>query len=91
MTDVPRGEWRKSAGRHLIGDEYWLGRIKVGSAFYALRPRGEPTRYQAAVDLPGIKIREEAALAPTVDEAKAVVERVVATWFARLNQTREPA
>jgi hypothetical protein len=84
--DAPQGVWRKDEARHSQGELYWLGRICVGSTGYALQSRGAPTRYRAEVRLPGIKINEAAALQPTIEESKAVVERVVRTWFARVSE-----
>ena len=83
--DAPKGAWKADTARHSTGDLYWLGPICVGSASYALQSRGEPTRYRAEVRLPGIKVAEGAALRPTMDEARSVVENVVRSWFARVS------
>lgn len=83
--DAPKGEWRKSTARHNLGEDYWLGSVRVGSAFYALTSRGEPPAYRASVDLPGIKVAEAAALKPTMEGAKAVTENVVRAWFTRVS------
>ncbi len=85
----PKGRWKPDEARHSTGNLYWLGPICVGSAGYALQSRGDPTRYRAEVRLPGIKVAESAALKPTMEEAQAVVESVVRTWFARVAQTQE--
>lgn len=85
---APQGDWRKSTSQYGYGEDYWIGRIKVGSAFYdGSVPRGSEKRYAASVLLPGIAIKREAHHHETDTEAKAVVERVVRSWFQRLTET----
>lgn len=83
-----KGEWIQQTGQHMSGEGYRIGKVFVGSAYYsALTSRDDPLRYRCRIDLPGMKQPQEAYT--TIDEAKARLERAVATWFRWVEE--EPA
>lgn len=87
MDKVHSG-WRKGVGRYVSGEDYCLGRVRVGGVFYnGGRSRGDPRAYRASVDLPGVRLTEGATHHEKEEDAKAVVERVVATWLGWLQES----
>lgn len=77
---TPVFKWEKQTGRHQLGEWLSVGKIVVGSAFYSgTKSRDDPRKYAVSITLPGIKNPEQHY--ETLDEAKARLERAVATWF----------
>ncbi|MFU0504164.1 hypothetical protein [Pseudaminobacter sp. NGMCC 1.201702] len=73
-------KWEKQTGQYQNGENYRVGRVIVGAAFYSgLVPRGDPKKYGCTCLLPGIKQAPEHY--ETIDEAKARLERLVSAWF----------
>lgn len=73
-------KWKRNEAQYAMGHLCMAGKIKVGSVFQPSVSKGTVPPWRAAIDLPGIRLKAEAKDFATVDEAKACVERVVATW-----------
>lgn len=79
------GKWEVQTGKYQSGENYRIGKIVVGSAFYSGNTsKGDPLKYAVSIKLPGIKNPEERY--PTMDEAKTRLERAVSVWFSWLDQ-----
>ncbi len=82
---LPKGRWVPQTHQYCSGEDYVIGKIKVGSAFYnSTGSRAEPSKYSAAILLPGIK--QPAERYATLGQAKARLERAVAAWFGWLEE-----
>jgi len=79
------GKWEKQTGNYQWGENYRIGTVIVGRAQHISGSRGEPTKFGAYYDLPGIK--SPADRFATIEEAKARVERGVSTWFKWLESS----
>lgn len=80
--------WERSTSKYGGGGEdAFLGRIKVGGAFYdGLTSRDDPKRYGCECLLPGIKqARERYA---SIDEAKSRLERQIRNWLSWIGADR---
>ncbi|MBD9542925.1 hypothetical protein IB276_26110 [Ensifer sp. ENS04] len=78
------GQWERQTHQYSCGENYRIGKVIVGSAFYKSGPRDEPAKYALCINLPGIKSPEQ--LYTNIEDAKARLERVVATWFRWINE-----
>lgn len=74
-------EWKETRAKYGSGEELWIGKIKVGSWFNPVGSKGDPMRYRAVIDLPGITMKPETVDHPDREAAKTRVERAVDTWF----------
>lgn len=81
-----QGKWVRNTGRYASGEFYKIGKIKVGSWFNPTVSKGQPQIYRAVCDLPGITLKEGTTDFATAEEAKARLERAVATWFRWLDE-----
>lgn len=75
-----QGVWERQTGPYQNGENYRLGKVIVGSAFYASGSRDESAKFKCECLLPGIK--QSDIRYTTIDEAKARLERMVAAWFS---------
>lgn len=81
----PQGRWVPQTQQYSSGEDYFIGKVQVGSAFYnSTGSRAEPNKYSAAILLPGIK--QPAERYATLEQAKARLERAVAAWFGWLEE-----
>lgn len=78
------GKWERQAHKYSDGENYRVGKIVVGSAFYSSTTRGDPAKYAVQIELPGI--RQPTDWYVNIEDAKARVERAVATWFRWLDE-----
>lgn len=78
------GKWERQTHKYSDGENYRIGKIVVGSAFYSSTTRGDPAKYAVQIDLPGI--RQPTDRYVNVEDAKARVERAVAVWFRWLDE-----
>jgi hypothetical protein len=74
-----QGKWERQTHRHSCGENYRVGKIIVGSAYYSSTTRGDPLKYAVTIDLPGIKNPDDRYA--DIEPAKARLERAVAVWF----------
>lgn len=74
-------KWKPQAGRYQCGVDCYLGRVKVGSAEYAMKERDAPTQYRACITLPGMRMKSDTVYHLTVQDAMDRVERAVRTWL----------
>ena len=85
--------WEKLTGQYQNGEACFLGRIRVGSAYYSsTRSKDDPLRYMAATELPNLKPTHSPEPFASLEEAKARVEKAVASWLklAGLKEAGEP-
>lgn len=81
-----QGVWKANTGKYTTGEVYWIGKINVGAWFNPVVSKGEPTKYRAMIELPGIKMKEGTTDFNNAEDAKKRVEAAVATWFKWLEQ-----
>jgi len=81
-------QWAKQTGKYDNGENYYIGRIKVGSACYnQMRSKtDEYNEYKSNVLLPGIKLRKD--VFTTLEEAKKAVEKAVDYWLGLLESEK---
>ncbi|WP_065091482.1 hypothetical protein [Rhizobium leucaenae] len=79
-----RGTWEKQTGKYQLGENYRIGKIIVGSAFYRSGSRDDPAKYAVEINLPGIKNPTD--IYTNIDDAKNRLERAVAVWFKWLEE-----
>ncbi|MGX1096541.1 hypothetical protein [Amorphus sp. MBR-141] len=76
------GTWRNLSNRFGSGEEYLLGKVVVGSAFYnALAQRDDPLKYAIKVRLPGVTPKDDGF--SKIEAAKERVEEIVSAWCIR--------
>lgn len=74
-------KWDRQTGQYQHGEWLRVGKVIVGSVFYSgTRGRDDPRKYAVNIMLPGIKPPTDHYV--TIDEAKARLEHMVATWFS---------
>lgn len=78
------GTWEKQTGNYQHGENYRVGKVVVGSAFYKSTTRDDPLKYAVQIYLPGIKNPDDRYM--DIEQAKARLERAVATWFRWLKE-----
>ncbi|MEZ2132495.1 MULTISPECIES: hypothetical protein [unclassified Sinorhizobium] len=78
------GAWERQTGKHQLGENFRIGKVVVGAAFYSSTTRDDPLKYAVRVDLPGIKNPTDRYT--NIEDAKARLERAVATWFRWLDE-----
>ena len=79
-----KGTWVRQTGRFQNGEDYKLGPIKVGSAFYdGTVGINNPRKYANAILLPGVKTSRMNFF--TIEEAKISLEQMVEAWFLVIN------
>lgn len=61
----------------------YVGKVPVGSVHYALTSKGQATAYSFQCNLPGLK--NKTGDGPTVEEAKARVEKLIEVWFKEVD------
>lgn len=76
--------WSPNTASYGSGEIATIGRVKVGSVFWHGSSRNNPLVWRAAINLPGITLKEGTTDFADIEEAKARLERAVATWFAWL-------
>jgi hypothetical protein len=74
-----QGTWERQTGKYQQGENYRIGKVVVGSAFYSSTSRTDTLKYAVRLDLPGIKSPDDRYA--DIEPAKARLERAVATWF----------
>jgi hypothetical protein len=80
-----KGVWKRSQGGWQNGEEFWLGSICVGNVLdNPLRTKGDPLVYQAALLLPGIRLKQ--VNYAEIEEGKAAVEAAVSAWLRKIGQ-----
>ena len=79
-----QGVWEKQTGKYQFGENYRVGKVVVGSAFYASTTQGDPLKYAVKIELPGI--RQPTDRYTNLEDAKARLERAVNAWFSWLEQ-----
>lgn len=82
--EIKRGVWERQTGQYQWGESYRIGKVVVGRAQHVSGSRDEPPKFGAYYDLPGIKTPDDRYT--NVEDAKARVERGVATWFKWLGE-----
>lgn len=79
-----QGKWERQTGKYSWGENYRIGKIVVGRAEHVSGSRDEPTKFRAVFELPSMKQPEQRFT--DIEEAKARVERGVASWFNWLEE-----
>ena len=75
-----KGKWERQTGQYQSGEDFKLGTVTVGAAFYSgTRGRDDPKKFAVRIYLPGIKQPEDHY--ETIERAKLRLERMVETWF----------
>lgn len=75
-------KWKPQTGKYQCGVDCYLGRVKVGSAEYAMTSEiDKPPKYRACITLPGMRMKADTVFHLTVQDAKDRVERAVRTWL----------
>lgn len=78
-----QGVWERQTGPYQNGENYRLGKVIVGSAFYASGSRDESAKYKCECLLPGIKRGDSRYT--NIEDAKSRLERMVGAWFSWVN------
>ncbi len=81
-----QGKWERQTGKHQSGENYRIGKVVVGAAFYSTTTRDDPLKYAVRLDLPGIKSPEDRYA--DIEPAKTRLERAVSTWFRWLEEEK---
>jgi hypothetical protein len=81
-----QGVWTRNTARYSSGEIYKIGHVRVGSWFNPTVSKGEPQKFRAVVELPGIAMKEGTDTFDNAEAARKRVEAVVATWFKWLEQ-----
>jgi hypothetical protein len=75
-------EWRHWSGQYTDREDLYLGKWKVGSAFFnGTRPKDDPLTHSSTCHLPGLK--EDLGHYATLSEAQVRVESAVRHWLAK--------
>jgi len=77
-------KWITNPAKYGSGELLVMGNVTIGRADYSMRSKSEPITYRCVCFLPGIKQAEEKY--PTIDAAKARLERMVTTWFSWVSE-----
>lgn len=79
------GKWERQTGAYQFGENYRIGKVIVGCAFYdGSASRNDPAKYAIELYLPSIKRPSDTYT--NIEDAKARLERAVATWFRWLDE-----
>ena len=74
-------EWKESTAKYTTGENLFLGRWKVASAYYDGTSANSENKWAAACALPGIKDR--LGHFDTIETAKKTAEEAVVFWLKR--------
>ena len=74
--------WKRNERQYATGELCFAGKVNVGSVHMPTVSKGQPTIWRAKSDLPGFAMKAGTTDFPTMNEAKARLEKFVTAWFS---------